>query len=107
MLTELVKNIFCRQEKNNGNEVCFGEVMVVCRNKWGGSEDPKRPLPGLGAKAFLHRYLFGSSLVTCVALGAREGVNILIVEVTFLARHLQFSPYRFGEAWGCRELFLA
>jgi hypothetical protein len=54
----------------------------------GGSEDPKKPLPGLGAKVFLHRDLFGSSLVTCVTLGAREGVNILIVEVAFLARHL-------------------
>ena len=40
-------------------------------------------------------------LVTRVALGAREGVNILTIVITFLARHVKFSPYRLGEVGAC------
>jgi len=32
-----------------------------------------------------------------MALGAREGVNVLIIELALLARHVQFSPYWSGE----------
>ena len=38
-------------------------------------------------------------LVAGMALGAGEGVNILIVVVALLARHLQGSPDRFRKAW--------
>ena len=33
-----------------------------------------------------------------VTLGAREGVNILVVEVTLVARHGQSAPDRFSKA---------
>ena len=34
-----------------------------------------------------------------VALGAREGVNVLIVEVALVACHLQSPPDRFRKTW--------
>ena len=46
--------------------------------------------------------------MACVALGAWEGVNVLIVILTFFARHLQVSPDWFGEVGKLiGELFLA
>ena len=42
-----------------------------------------------------------------VALGAREGVYVLIVELALFARHVQLSPYRPGEIRGlCGEFAL-
>ena len=46
--------------------------------------------------------------MACMALGTWEGVNVLVVILTFFARHLQLSPDGFGEVGKLiGELFLA
>ena len=48
------------------------------------------------AKALMHRE-YGCWLVACVTLRAGEGVDILVVVLALITRHLHFSPDRFDE----------
>jgi len=60
------------------------------------------------AKVFFHRDVVNNELMACVAFGAWEGVNVLVVILTFFARHLQVSPDWVGEVGKfIGEFFLA
>ena len=48
-------------------------------------------------KSFLLESGYAFWLVTSVTLGAREGVDVLTVEVAIFARHCQVTPDRFGK----------
>ena len=47
------------------------------------------------AKVILH----GACLMAGMTLGAREGVDVLAVEVAIFAGHFQVTPDRFGKIW--------
>ena len=66
----------------------------------------KTPLPSSRQRCFCVAEANAGS-VARMALGAREGINVLVVVLARIARHLQFSPDRPGEIRGLSGEFAA